>query len=155
MAFKHRSIDARQGFTLFELAVVLAVLGLVALFATPSIPRPRADADAGAHALARVIERGRMRAAREGRIIALDVSSSAAAVRFFVLDAFDADSLIAEETLTVPQTVRLESGASNGSFRVWLHPLGRANGGPFHLHGRVSRTVAIDPWTGRPEIQMQ
>lgn len=143
----------RHGYTLVELAVAVALVATVLALAAPAIPRSRADSDASGHELAQLLERYRVKAAKQGIILAAELSKDGR-VLLITRDVLGRDSVIGRDSFRIASTVELESGARDFNMRVWFHPHGRAEGGPFVLRGSVNRVVEVNSWSGTTRVQI-
>jgi prepilin-type N-terminal cleavage/methylation domain-containing protein len=142
----------RRGVTLLELAIVLAVLGIVAGLAVPAfvdiVPR---DASTPADSLLGVLRAARRAAADSGRRVLLLVDPAS---RRYVAELDGADAPLAEGTVAVPPgtTMRADSTIARFAFA----PDGIALGADsMTVSGDGGRTalVTVDPWTGEPRAR--
>ncbi|MET0395801.1 MAG: GspH/FimT family pseudopilin [Longimicrobiaceae bacterium] len=145
------------GFTLVELATALFVLGLALALAAPAMPRARTGADAAAHALARVLDRGRVAAMREGVEVSVEVDAATGEFRVLAPAADGADSVLGAGRLPLDGATRLESVQGEPRVGFRFGGLGRAEGGPVRFgdaQGR-GRTVTVNRWTGRVRVEVE
>ena len=143
----------RAGFTLVEMIVVLAILGVVAGVSVPAIRDLRA-ADPLAQATsetARLLARTRQTAVERAAAmrITLDPVSRRYRVRTLAGDA--ASDSVTADSLSLPDGVMFDKGA--GRLTLSFAATGEARGDTIILRwqDRVA-TVAVDPWTGDAHV---
>jgi|GEM_PF-5289512 len=131
----------------------MLILGLALVLAAPAIPRPRSGADATAHELARVLERGRLAAVRGGLEVRVELDAAGGAYRVLARTAEGADSLLGEGVLPTGPETGLETPGGRSGTVVRFGPLGRAEGGPVRVRdAERASAVVVDPWTGRVRV---
>ena len=150
-----RPCKPRAGLTLLELAAALSVIALTLLLAGPAFPRPRSATESAGLTMAQIIGQTLLRAERTGRTLAVDFDVDHLQYHVSAPDASYGDSAIATDTLKISATVKVRSVGANQALRVLLHPLGRADGGPFILEERTTHILEIDPWTGATHVHAQ
>jgi len=146
----------RSGFTLLEGLVVLAVLGVLMVLATPSYLRWRANTVTNEAALqfARDIERTRTEAKRRNTPMRIELASDTAAQGYLRIDLVSG----ARTSISLPPGVRLERlGASRGA--TFSPPYGttdaplRSFAVNWQNDASIVRTVRIVGVTGKVIVQ--
>jgi len=133
----------RAGFTLVELLMTVAIIGLAAGAVVLSVPDPRPSVGAEAEALAARLVQAREEAVLTNRSVAVELTS-----RGYQTSVFDGAewSTLAEGPFKAAdwsEDTRLAMGAE--SVRVLFDPTGSAD--PLSLtlsRGETARTVAVD-----------
>jgi len=134
----------KRGFTLVEVVVVIAILGITAAAVVPALARATTEDDLtrGARALGDVLDAARSRALERTRSVSVTLVPETG--RYWVsAGAEPLDSGI----LGLDPGVRLQSPAPRPSFR--FDPLGTADGDSVLLVGPSgARALSLDRWTG-------
>ena len=131
-----------RGFTLFELLVVLAVMGLIATLAVPRFGQagPGAALDRAARGLVADLREARSRAITENRSVAFLAEPERRAYRI------DGDP----RALPAKARLQLEPGAAE---RIRFHPDGTSDGGRLALvMGSSRRDIEVDWLLGRIDV---
>lgn len=141
----------RRGSTLLELAIVLAVAGILVAMAAPAVGalRDRLAADAAADLVVAAHARARLIAAMEGRVVVLSL---------------DLDSVVIRAVESPADTIRRWRGPGPASRGVTMTgvpkqvvfgasgiPLGLANGTYLASRGRATRQVVVSRY-GRVRV---
>lgn len=123
---------ASPGFTLLELVVVLAILGIVALVAVPAFTGavPTSPRDRGALQVARVLESARAAAGRTGAV-----------ARARIVEGGTAVEGPAGRVALEPET-RIEAAA--GDLEVVFYPTGFASGARWRLRAPGATPAVIE-----------
>ncbi|HEX6911616.1 MAG TPA: GspH/FimT family pseudopilin [Longimicrobium sp.] len=141
----------RRGFTLVEMIVVLAVIGLAAAVSAPAFVEWSRDeaARAPADPLIAVLETARRTAAQRGQRITVVVDPGTGQWRAWA-GGDPADS-VAAGVVELPAGARLV--AQGGRARYDFDPLGAAWGAPVRITGGgVELAVEVDRWTGDARV---
>lgn len=127
---------SQSGFTLLELLVTLAIIGIAMLVATPALPEPAAET--GVEVVRTTLVKAAATSARLDRPVSVVFDRNAGAI-----DVRLGDSLEVREPLP-------DDRATLESAEIQFLPDGRASGGPVVLRSRGSVvTLTIDPWSSR------
>lgn len=133
---------SRNGFTLLELLVTLAIIGIVLLVATPALP-DAADEAGAAEIVRATLAKAAAMSARLDRPVAVVFDRNVGAIDVRLGDSLEARRLLPGES------VRVGSAAE-----IQFLPDGRAAGGPVTLRSRgVQVTLTIDPWLSRVSVE--
>lgn len=133
----------RQGFTLVELMMVVAILGLAAGAVVLSVPDPRPSVAEDAERFAARLSRARDEAVLSNRPVA--VEATPAGYGFSVFDGADWTPLIDGPFGTEAWTSGTIVTPANGPVRVVFDPTGVADPATLTLaRDRNSRTVTVD-----------
>jgi type II secretion system protein H len=141
------------GFTLTEVVVVLALLGIVAAAGVPALRTlaPEDEVTTGAHELLRILRTARAIALREGVPVVLRIDP--ARRRYLVeTESGDAVEAVAQGPVPIPPGIGLSSSGST----VWItfDRLGTAEPDSMAVTGdQGSAVVAVDRWTGEPYVR--
>lgn len=140
---------ARAGFTLVEMVVVLAILGVVAGVTVPAL-RDRRAADPlaqGASETAAMLARSRQTAVERATTIRVSLDPATRRFRVRALGVLVASDSIAVDSLALPAGVAIDD--AGGRRTITFAPTGEARGDTITLRwqGRIA-TVAADQWTG-------
>ena len=139
-------VPRRAGFTLVEVAVVLAILAVVAAAAAPALTglRARDATTAAADEVARVLRRARATALEQGApvVVVIDPESG----RYWV-DREEGEERrpLAEGVLPL-ETVRLVAATSRVYFR--FEPGGAIGGEPLEVRGARTLRIDVERWKG-------
>ena len=143
----------RAGFTLIEMLVVIAILGVVAGASVPAIRSARAvdPLEKGTDAIGNLLARSRQSAVERaaGIRVSIDPASRRYTVRMLTTDAPN-DSVVAD-SLILPDGVTLDD--ASGWLAVTFAPSGEARGDAFTLRwqGRAA-TITVNQWTGDAHV---
>jgi len=146
----------RSGFTLLEILVVLAVVGVLLGLATPSYLRWRANSITNEAALqfASDIERTRTEAKRRNTRMRIELASGTAAKGYLRIDLTSG----ARTSISLPRGVRLERlGESMGA--TFFPPYGttdaplRSFAVRWHNDAAITRTIRVVGVTGKVIVQ--
>jgi type II secretory pathway pseudopilin PulG len=141
--------DGASGHTLWEMLLVLALLGMVATLAIPALRPMRARAEDPARAVREIVallEETRLTALERGTTLELRLDPAGG--RAWVL-AMDGDSLlpILSAVVTPFNTARTDKGSTRPSYT--LLPSGEILGEPLVVQiPGGTRRISVDPWTG-------
>ena len=138
-----------SGHTLWEILLVLALLGMVATLAIPALRPMRARADdpaRAAHEIVSLLEETRLTALERGAALELRLDPHGG--RAWVL-AVDGDSLLPILSAVVTPFTTLRTDERSPRPRYTVLPSGEILGEPilFQSPGGTRR-ISIDPWTG-------
>jgi prepilin-type N-terminal cleavage/methylation domain-containing protein len=134
----------KRGFTLVEVVVVIAILGITAAAVVPALARATAEDDLtrGARALGEVLDAARTRALE--RAISVRVAFVPETGRYWVTAA---EQVLDSGAFALDPAVRLQSPSARPTFR--FDPLGTADGDSVLLVGSSgARALNLDRWTG-------
>ena len=143
------------GFTLVEVAVVLAILGVVAAVTAPGLARLlRGGADAVVHDIVTAYGEAREAAATRGAptrvLLELGTGSYWVVVEPSLTTAVDT---IRHERLQLTPEIRLRGG-SRGWVVTTFDPLGRSRGRPVFVdEGQEIHEIVADPWTAAVSVR--
>jgi prepilin-type N-terminal cleavage/methylation domain-containing protein len=141
-------VSATRGFTLAEIIVVLALLGIVAAVSVPAFTRLDAgdDASRAAADVVRVLHAARVAALERAAAVTVVVEPSSG--RYWVsLD--DSGSRSDSGAVALPAGARLVGAGRERFTRFLFRPNGSAVGDSLVVQGSErSAVVAVDRWTG-------
>ena len=146
----------RSGHTLWEMLLVLALLGVVAAIVAPAIPSPRRasaedDVARTTRELVSLLEHTRLAALERGATVQLLLDPAAAHAWIFTVVDGDA-RLLVDSTLDRAPGASLQADAPR--VRFTFHPGGTATGGVITVQGGAAeRRVRVDPWSGAPRVE--
>ena len=133
----------RAGFTLVELLMVVAIIGLAAGAVVLSVPDPRPSVAEDAERFAARLSRAREEAILSNRPVAVD--ANAAGYGFMVFDGAAWSGLDERPFRSERWTVGTTVGPSNAPVRIVFDPTGVADPAILTLtRERHSRTIAVD-----------
>lgn len=133
---------SQGGFTLLELLVTLAIVGIVSVLAAPALPDPGAG-DGAVEAVRATLSKAAGMSARLDRPVAVVIDRKAGTI-----DIRLGDSVQARRPLP-GDSVSLGSAAE-----IQFLPDGRASGGPVVLRSRgIAATLSIDPLSSRVSVE--
>lgn len=135
----------RRGFTLVEVVVVIAILGITAAAVVPALARVATEDDltAATRQLETVFASARGQAVERATSVGVTLVPETGRYWTTPVDGAVLDS----GRLTFPAGVRLQSRASRPTFR--FDPLGTADGDSLVLVGTSgARAITVDHWTG-------
>ncbi len=140
------ALNRRQGgFTLVEIMVALAILGLFVVLVLPNFPAATEGARLGASAreLAAALREARSLAIRENREIRVAVGADGT--------SYDFDGAVRKlPTAAVDRIAFAGPGGKAGTAALTFFADGGSSGGRFALgRGGLSREIAVDQVTGR------
>jgi general secretion pathway protein H len=145
------SASARAGFTLLELLVVLAIMGLMMVIAAPRIAGvlPGAELDSGTRQLASGLREARSKAVSLNRQVPFILSGSANSYSIGTgRTASKAGTLPDNIAITLWTGTTEVTGANQGAIRFF--PDGSSTGGRIELAGKAGkRRIEVDWLTGR------
>lgn len=131
---------SQNGFTLLELLVTIAIVGIVVVVATPALPDP--SDETAAESVQVTLAKAAAMSARLDRPVSVVFDRNAGAI-----DVRLGDSLQVRHSLP-GDSVGLGSAAE-----IQFLPDGRASGGPAVLWSRgIEVTLTIDPWSSRISV---
>jgi general secretion pathway protein H len=144
---------ARAGFTLVEMVVVLAILGIVAGVTVPAL-RDRRAADPlmqGASEAVTMLARSRQTAVERATTIRVSLDPVTRRFRLRALGSRAVSDSVAADSLPLPAGVTIDD--AGGRRTITFAPTGEARGDTITLRwqGRVA-TVAADQWTGDAHV---
>jgi len=144
---------SRAGFTLVEMVVVIAILGVVAGVSVPAI-RDRRAADPlaqGASEISGLLARARQTAVERAATIRVSVDPASRRYKVRTLSTGAPSDSVATDSLAIADGVTLDGG--DRRLTVTFMPTGEARGDTLTLRwqGRVA-AVIVDQWTGDARV---
>lgn len=144
---------SRHAFTLVEVVIVLAIIGILAAVTAPAFTGPRAADEPAATAaeLRRVLERARSTALARAAVVTVTIDPRAARYRVD-LDGPDDRELVADSVLGVPPGTTIV--AARPRLRLRIEPTGATWGDSLVVTsaGRAA-IVAADRWSGEVRVR--
>jgi type II secretion system protein H len=141
------------GFTLTELVVVLALLGIVAASSVPALRNlaPDNDVSRGAHEMLRLLQTARATALQQGVPIVLRIDPVR---RRYVMETASSDSVTTVAHGAVPLSPSIALSSRGPGVRITFHRLGTAEPDSMTVSGdQGSAVIAVDHWTGEPYVR--
>lgn len=137
----------RTGFTLWEMAIVMAIMAILTTLAAPAFARFGADrVRSTTDIFVELINNARKVAVRHNVVATLTIDPESG---HFRLDTVGVSGLgvVAEDTLQLGVSERLETLSPR--LRYMFRPTGAAFGDTVTIHGADSvRVVSVDRWSG-------
>lgn len=144
----------RRGHTLWEMLLVLAILGVVCGLAAPAVIRarsPATDLPQARREIAALIEQARLIALQRGTSVDIRIDPSTGHAWVFAAEG-DTLRLIATSTLAHLSTVEMLAGAEP-RLRYAITPEGQIFGRTVVLRGPNGiERIGADPWTGGTDV---
>jgi type II secretion system protein H len=136
----------RAGFTLAEVAVVLAIMAIIAAAVAPALPGlgEQDPAETSAGELERLLRRARTTALQQAVTVRVTIDPESG--RYWVDQGDDDDRRPLTEGVLGVQGVRIVAEGPRASFR--FEPNGAAAGEPVEVRGARIVRIGIDRWTG-------
>lgn len=132
----------RSGFTLIELAVTMAVIGIVGAIAVPSMVPPKREQSAASVAEGALREAAQ-RAAISGELVEMLVEPARGRIEVRAHGSEPA------------RTIQF-APATGAAVRFTFSGTGRSTGGPLRItQDQRSTLISVDPWTGRASRRME
>lgn len=149
MTSASRWSDSRHAHTLWEVLVVLTLLGAIATLVVPSLPFDRGrgdDVTATTRDLVTLLERGRSMALERGTTVDLRLDPTRGRAWIF---AFDHDTLRLVEARAFTRVAAVEIIGDGARPRYVFASTGVGAGAPITVRGLGgSRRLTLDPWNG-------
>jgi prepilin-type N-terminal cleavage/methylation domain-containing protein len=149
---------ARSGHTLWEMLLVLALLGTIATIVAPAVPSlrrtsPADDVERTTQGLVTLLGQTRLTALERGTAVQLVLDPVSAHVWIFTLVDGETRLLVDSALARTPGAILR---ADEPRVRFVFYPGGTATGGIVTVRGidaGAMRRVAVDPWSGAPHVE--
>jgi type IV fimbrial biogenesis protein FimT len=149
-----RLTDAREGFTLVEMLIVIVILAIVSAVTVPALrATPDDELTASANALTTLMQRSRQTAVERGQTVSLVVDAENARYWATVMSANNPDSVISYGPIELASGITLSADESRS--RYVFGPSGSASGPPIEMRlDSRAAVITLNQWTGdaRAEI---
>jgi type II secretion system protein H len=146
--------DAREGFTLVEMLIVIVILAIVSAVTVPALrSTPDDKLTTSANALTTLMQRSRQTAVERGQTVSLVVDAENARYWATIMSASNPDSVLSYGPIELASGATL--AADDSRSRYLFAPSGAASGPPIEMRlDSRAAVITLNQWTGdaRAEI---